>query len=105
MTSATDTTYTKDSIRNILKRYAGQMAFLSRSFAKYGNGKRLKSISRIKNYLEYYKKADLKGYCNLVLTLEQDLLTLLPRENTKNNTIWTPKIEGVIQFSKSYLNK
>jgi hypothetical protein len=63
------------------------------------------SVAKLKKYLEFYKRSDLRGHCQLILSLESDLLLLLPSDKSKYYNTWKSQITKLIEFSKEYINK
>lgn len=91
----------KTHIRCLVKNFVTHRENMYKNFGAHFTDKHLKSVEKIKRYMGHYEKSDTRGHYNLIVTLEQDLLTLLPGKTSRFHKGWSSKITDLISFCTS----
>jgi hypothetical protein len=95
----------KQRIITSLQRYVKHREHMMVKGMCYKNTGKLKSISKIRNYLEFNKSKPLISLCRAVLLIENEIRNILPGRQSKFYQSTVQKIDALIDECRTEINK
>jgi len=92
-------------LRDVIKRMVNHRAKIIEIVSKPSNASQLRSITKIRNMMDFVKDKPLRSQCNIVLLLENDLNLLLPSSTSRFYPHTNNQVADIISYAKKYLEQ